>query len=437
MVAQAADARVRSGGGSGAMESAYRRGNRRAAEDAYCTTSNPLGIIGLGLAENGVAYGAGGWGDAIGASTLRLAESGALVAARARYPSWQGLPGLRQGLARLMARVGVTGPDGAGPEPDDLVVFCGATSAIEAVALALCAPGDGVLIPAPYYASFDVDLGLRAQCVPVPVPSGPDRGWRAPGADALNAAYAEATRRTGRPPPVLLICSPNNPTGLQYTAAELDALCVWAVGRGMHVVSDEVYAGTEEADGPGGLGRFTSAAAVQGTAAREAIHVVYGMSKVAGIPGMRAACVWSRNAGVREALSAAARFASLPTDAQLVLADVLGDDSTVAGLVAASRQALCARRRDALDAIRGFLEGRGVPCVPADSGIFLWARLADGHDSELALFEDLLSESKVCITPGHAFHSPEPGWFRICFAAGDDEETRLGLTRLGGALCAR
>ena len=419
------------------LESAYRIGNRKASEDAYCARSNPDGIVGLGLAENGVAYHSGGWGESIHRSTQRLAEAGAFTDARARYPSWQGLPGLRQGLARLMSCVGFSNTQGSPPDSDDLVVFCGATAAVEAVAFALCDPGDGILVPAPYYASFDVDLGLRARCVPVPVPAGSGRAWRAPTLDAFDAAFEEASSCTGRPPRVLLLCSPNNPTGVVYSAAEIEEMCEWAVGKGMHVVSDEVYAGTEEA-GEGLLHQgFTSAASAVPPGSESRVHVIYGLSKVAGVPGLRAACIWTLNARVKDALSASGRFASLPSDTQLVLADVLRDRVHVQSLVALSRQALSDRRRDALAAVRGFLEGCGVPCVVPDAGVYLWARLADADDAvDLALFEDCL-QGGVCVTPGQAFHSPEPGWFRICFAAGGEDETRLGLGRLDAALCAR
>ena len=90
----------------------------------------------------------------------------------------------------------------------------------------LCEPGDGVIVPAPFYPAFINDMCVRAGCVPVPAPTldvdlaSGSVGCGVPRPSlvrltesALTRAYDEGVRRTGRPPKVLLLCNPHNPLG--------------------------------------------------------------------------------------------------------------------------------------------------------------------------------------------------------------------------------
>ncbi len=70
----------------------------------------------------------------------------------------------------------------------------------------------------------------------------------------------------------------------------------------------------------------------------------------------------------------------------------------------------------------GHLTDIGVPFTPAVAGIFLWvdlrAVLSDSTwEAEDALWHALIDECALLFTPGKSCHSPEPGFFRICYAA--------------------
>src|SRR5210317_1287354 len=97
--------------------------------------------------------------------------------------------------------------------PDLIVMTVGAAGALNDVFKALMNPGEEILVPSPYFVGYDqyaflADVDLKT------VPT--DADFHLDPA-AIEAAITENTR-------VMLINSPNNPTGAVYSAAELAAL---------------------------------------------------------------------------------------------------------------------------------------------------------------------------------------------------------------------
>ena len=60
-----------------------------------------------------------------------------------------------------------------------------------------------------------------------------------PQIEDLERAYQRGKKK----PKVLLLTNPHNPLGICMPKSVLDGLVEWAMGKGMHVVSDEIYAG--------------------------------------------------------------------------------------------------------------------------------------------------------------------------------------------------
>lgn len=93
--------------------------------------------------------------------------------------------------------------------------------------------------------------------------------WR-PDLDELKQVVSSRTK-------LIVICTPNNPTGARLTAAELDAIAAIAEQHGAWVLSDEIYRGAE-IDG-------VEAASMWGRCPR--VIVTSGLSKAYGLPGLR------------------------------------------------------------------------------------------------------------------------------------------------------
>jgi N-succinyldiaminopimelate aminotransferase len=116
-------------------------------------------------------------------------------------------------------------------EPEDVLVTFGATEAIASALLALCDPGDEVVVLEPYYDSYAACIAFAgAQRRPVTL--------RPPAFELDPEALREAIGPKAR---VLLLNSPHNPTGRVLSRTELDAVAQACIQHDLICVSDEVY----------------------------------------------------------------------------------------------------------------------------------------------------------------------------------------------------
>jgi N-succinyldiaminopimelate aminotransferase len=144
-----------------------------------------------------------------------------------QYPPGRGVPALRQAIARHQQRF-----YGLAYDPDtEVLVTAGATEAIAAACLALCEPGDEVVVLEPSFDSYQASIAM-AGATPAFVTLRPP-GYRLD-PDALRTAVTPRTR-------LLLVNSPHNPTGTVLDRAELEGIAALAVEHDLLVVTDEVY----------------------------------------------------------------------------------------------------------------------------------------------------------------------------------------------------
>ncbi|MBM4421159.1 MAG: aminotransferase class I/II-fold pyridoxal phosphate-dependent enzyme, partial [Chloroflexi bacterium] len=182
------------------------------------------------------------------------------------YTSTAGMMPLRRAIAeRVRESTGLV------YDPRHVVVSVGAKHAIFNAICTLAGPGDEVLLPVPHWVSFP-DQVRFAGATPVFVPTEGARGWKVRREDLERAA-------TGRTR-LLILNTPNNPTGAVYARAELEEIARFCVERDLWVLSDEIYAPFAfTAEG------HTSIAALPGM--RERTVVVSGASKAYGMTGWR------------------------------------------------------------------------------------------------------------------------------------------------------
>ena len=145
----------------------------------------------------------------------------------AKYTPVPGLPELRDAVGCYFDRAYAT------PVPREAILASnGGKQCIFNICQALLNPGDEVLIPCPYWLSYP-DIVLLAGGKVVPVPTSPAQGFKITVADLERCATAK-TR-------MLFLNSPSNPTGACYSREELEKLAMWAIERGLIVLSDELY----------------------------------------------------------------------------------------------------------------------------------------------------------------------------------------------------
>ncbi len=158
---------------------------------------------------------------------IKEAAIKALDEGQTKYTASPGLSELREALAAKLLI-----DNNLEYNPGQISVNCGAKHSCFNAILACCNPGDEVIIPAPYWTSYP-EMVRMVGAVPVIVNTKEENGWK-----ITPAEFEEAM--TGRTA-MIIINSPNNPTGAVYTRDELAALGEIAVSEEIVILSDEIY----------------------------------------------------------------------------------------------------------------------------------------------------------------------------------------------------
>ena len=158
---------------------------------------------------------------------IKEAAIAALKAGKTKYAPTPGIEPLRAAIAaRYQAEYGYT------IAPSQVVVSPGGKYSCYIGLLAVCNPGDEVLIPAPYWVSYPEMVKLTG-AVPRVLETTDQTGFKILPAQ-LEAAITPKTK-------VLVFNSPSNPTGAVYSRAEITAIVAVAVKHNLYILSDEMY----------------------------------------------------------------------------------------------------------------------------------------------------------------------------------------------------
>jgi arginine:pyruvate transaminase len=151
----------------------------------------------------------------------------AMRAGRIRYSNGRGEPAILSALAGKYTR-----RTGREVTTDNVLCFPGTQTALFATFLGLVEAGDKVLVPDPYYATYEsVIRGPGAEIVPVTLRA--DKGFHLQAAD-LEAAIVPGCK-------ALLLNSPHNPSGAVLSREEIVAIGEVCRRHDLWIVSDEVY----------------------------------------------------------------------------------------------------------------------------------------------------------------------------------------------------
>ncbi len=151
----------------------------------------------------------------------------AIRSGQTHYTPPAGIPELREAIAAHYTKA-----QGLPTQAAQVVVSNGAKHSIHNALMAVCGPGDEVIIPAPYWVSYADLVKLTGAC-PVILPTTEESGFKLT-PDQFRAAVTPRSR-------LLMINSPSNPTGVVYERAELEALADAVLETSVGVLSDEIY----------------------------------------------------------------------------------------------------------------------------------------------------------------------------------------------------
>ena len=306
------------------------------------------------------------------------------------YTPGAGLPELRAAIAAKTAR-----DSGLRVAPSQVLVTNGGKHALFEAFTTLLDPGDEVLLPSPFWVTYPEAISLTG-AKPVIVETGQSSGFRV-SVEQLEAATTDRTK-------LLVFVSPSNPTGAVYPQEEVEAIGRWAAGRGLWVLTDEIYEHLVY-----GSAEFSSMPALVPELADRCV-VVNGVAKTYAMTGWRVGWL----IGPPDVVSAAINLQSHATSnvanvsQAAALAAVSGDLLAVTEM----RTAFDRRRRKMLELLRAI---PGVTCVEPQGAFYAFPSVAGllGRDlrgqrpaTGMELADLLLEEAKVAIVPGEAFGAP-------------------------------
>lgn len=337
----------------------------------------------------------------------------ALTNGKTHYVKTAGIEPLRRAIAEKLLRDNDVKYDSS-----QIVVTVGAKQALFNAVMALCNPGDEVILPIPCWVSY-LEMIKLAGGVPVYVKTNPDHSLNVA---AIREAVTDKTK-------MIIINTPNNPTGYVYGREELEELGKLALEEDFYVVSDEVYEKLVY-DGT----QMVSIASLSDAIWNHTV-TVNGFSKGFAMTGWRLG------------------YSAAPTEITKAMIKLQGHitfhNTTFAqyGAVAAlkSCDAYIVKMVETFDERRRIMyemlcEIPGIKCEKPIGAFYMFPDVSfyygKNHQgrkikNSVDLCDYLLEEARVAVVPGDAFESPET--VRISYST-STECIIAGMNRLKDAL---
>jgi arginine:pyruvate transaminase len=302
------------------------------------------------------------------------------------YTIAPGRPDLRESIAALHAA-----RTGQSVSAANVLYVSGVQNALFAASMCLAGPGDEVIAFEPLYPTYPATITVSGARL-VRVPAAPEAGFRLDHA-ALGRAVTERTR-------AIFFATPNNPSGVILSAADMAAIGELARRHALWIVADEVYAGIA----PGGC--------VPGLAARlpEQVVTLSSLSKSHGMTGWRAGWLVGPPDLVAHAESLlTCMLFGLPGFIQEAALTAL----RLAPQAEAAMRAFCAERRDLL--LAGLAGTPGITAYAPDAGMFMLVDVRGLRLTGYQFMRGLFESERVSVLDGGAFGEGTRGFVRIFF----------------------
>nr|DAD40265.1 TPA_asm: hypothetical protein HUJ06_014588 [Nelumbo nucifera] len=308
--------------------------------------------------------------------------------------------------------------------PDQILVSNGAKQCILQAVLAVCSPGDEVIIPAPFWVSYP-EMARLADATPVVLPTQISENFLLD-PKLLASKLTEKSR-------LLILCSPSNPTGSVYPRKLLEEIAdIVARHPRLLVLSDEIYEHIIYAPAT-----HTSFASLPGM--WERTLTVNGFSQAFAMTGWRLGYL----AGPKHFVAACGKIQSQFTSGASSISQKAG--VAALGLGYAGGEAVSTmvkafqERRDFL--VKSFKELEGVKISEPQGAFYLFLDFSSYYGAEVegfglikgsdSLCRYLLDKAQVALVPGDAFG--DDNCIRISYAA-SLSTLQAAMERIKGAM---
>lgn len=341
---------------------------------------------------------------------IKVAAIKAIGDNQTRYTPATGILPLRKAICAWMEKqYGIT------YQPSQICVTSGAKHNVFVALQAICNPGDEVILPAPYWVSYEEAIKM-AGATPAIVQTTEETRFKMTAA-MLEAAITPNTK-------AVILTNPSNPTGMLYSRQELEALAEVVLRHDLYVISDEIYDQLVYA------GEFVCFATLSDEIKQRTI-TINGASKSFAMTGWRIGFAAAND----EVAKAMANYLSHSTGNPSTISQyaALEAYSCEEDLVGKMHLAYTRRRKYFLERISKL---DGVSCLEPDGAFYIFMNIKQligrtiqgvqiNSSSDFA--QALLEKGLVAVVPGEAFGAP--GYVRWSYAT-SMENIREGLDRL-------
>lgn len=327
---------------------------------------------------------------------IRRAGREAIEAGHTGYTPARGIPPLRSAVSEKLQ------DDGVPCDADSIIVTPGAKHALYITIQSLIEGGDEVVLLDPSWVSYEPMVTLAGGTT-THVDLTPYEFRLEPALDDLAATVSDETQ-------LLIVNSPNNPSGRVYTETALRGVRDLAVEHDISVISDEIYQRIAYDRSP------TSLASLDGMANRTI--TINGMSKAYSMTGWRLGYL----AGPSEFVDDAAKVQSHSVSCASNFVQRAGIEAlqNTDAVVKEMRDTFQNRRDKLLDR----LQEAGIDVLAPAGAFYL---LVPVQEDDAAWCERALETAHVATVPGEAFGTP--GYARLSYAAATDR-IETGIDRL-------
>lgn len=371
-------------------------------------------VANAGLGRNDILKFWFGEGDRVTPDFIRSTAQTAIEAGEVFYVPNLGLPELREAIAAHLSELY------SPPTPltkERITVTSAGVHALMLIAQALIEPGDRVVVVTPVWpnvTAIPTILGGQVERVALDCRNGL---WSLDLARLLDAARP-GTR-------MLLVNSPNNPTGWILPQADWETLRAHCARHGIWLVADDAYArlvydGSRAA--PSLIGRIEDG---------ERFVSANTFSKTWSMTGWRLGWI----VGPSDFVVQVGKLTEFNTSCAPAFVQRAGIAAIEQGedFVSATVARLTQARHRLVSQLQAI---DGVEVAPPAGAMYAFFRVPGRSDNSLEFAKQLVTGVGLGLAPGVAFGPEAEGWLRWCFAA-SDERIDEGVKRLAGFLAGR
>ncbi len=289
-------------------------------------------------------------------------------------------------------------------EPANIMAGIGAKQVLDTIMRAFINPGDGVLVPKPYWVSYTQQVVL-SNGVPLEVDFKDDLKIDV---DNLKKVISEFNA----PIKLIIINSPNNPTGAVYLKEELEEIAQICLDNGIYIIADEVY----EKFIYGDISHHSIAGFSQEL--KDLTITVNAVSKTYAMTGWRIGYCAADKAIIKQMSKIQGQSPSNPCSiAQWAAIEAMEGDQ---GSVELMRNEYEKRRNYVYDRLKSI---DGIECGLPEGAFYAFPKVSGLYNDRVKTSDDfsgqLLEEGRVAVVPGSAFGDDR--YVRISYAASMDK----------------